>query len=94
MRGIGVSALIGPLNSWGMSQLPREAMMDGSAFFACCRQACASLGTAVMMLAISVGLSAAAMGEAAPELAYQAAFSFSAVLSAAVLAIALWKVRS
>lgn len=94
VRGIGVSALIGPLNSWGMSQLPREAMMDGSAFFACCRQACASLGTAVMMLAISVGLSAAAMGEAAPELAYQAAFSFSAVLSAAVLAIALWKVRS
>ena len=94
IRGIGVSALIGPLNSWGLSQLPHEVMMDGSAFFACVRQACASLGTAVMMLAIALGLAGAAAGAWAPEAAYQLAFGFSALLSVAVLALALWKVRS
>lgn len=93
VRGIGVSALIGPLNSWGMSKLPHEVMMDGSAFIACCRQACASLGTAVMMLIISMGLSAAAAGAFVPAVAYQLAFGFSALCSVGMLAIALWKVR-
>lgn len=94
VRGIGVSALIGPLNSWGMSKLPGSVMMDGSAFFACCRQACASLGTAIMMLMISMGLAAAAAGAFAPEVAYQMAFGLSGALSVAVLAIAIWKVRT
>lgn len=94
VRGIGVSALIGPLNSWGMSKLPHEVMMDGSAFFACVRQACASLGTAIMMLLISFGLSAAAAGEMPSTMAYQMAFCFSAICSVVVLVLALAKARS
>ncbi len=94
VRGIGVSALIGPLNSWGMSQLPHRIMMDGSAFFAAVRQACASLGTAVMMLIIAL-LSVEAMATGTSvAFAYQMAFAFSAVCSLAVLVVALWKVRA
>lgn len=91
IRGIGVSSLIGPLNSWGMSQLPHRIMMDGSAFFACIRQACASFGTALMVFAITM-LGTAATGEPS-ALGYQVAFGLSAVLSLAVFVGAVWKVR-
>lgn len=91
VRGIGVSSLIGPLNSWGMSQLPPQIMMDGSAFFACIRQACASFGTALMVFAISA-LGVSAVG-APVALGYQVAFGFSAVLALCVLVGAVWKVR-
>ena len=89
VRGLGVSALIGPLNSWGMSGLPHEIMMDGSAFFAAARQACASLGTALMVLAVS----ALSVSAAPPATAYQAAFALSALFSASVLICVAWKVK-
>ncbi len=93
IRGMGVSALIGPLNSWGMGGLPREIMMDASAFFAAVRQACASLGTALMVLAITA-LSAMAQTSAVDAVfAYQAAFGISAALAICVLAVAAAKVR-
>ncbi len=87
VRGIGVSSIIGPFISWGMGGLPGPLMSDGSTFFVTLRQACASFGTALMMLIIT-GL--ATMG----ALGYQMAFAFSAVLSAVVLLIALTKVRA
>ena len=93
IRGMGVSALIGPLNSWGMGGLPREIMMDASAFFAAVRQACASLGTAIMVLAITTLSTAAQAGAIDAALAYQAAFGVSAVLAACVLVVAMAKVR-
>lgn len=89
VRGIGVSSLIGPYASWGLSKLPHEIVMDGSAFFATARQACASLGTAAMVLAITA---APALG-AAPVLGYQLAFGLSAVLALGVLAVTALKVR-
>lgn len=92
IRGIGVSSLIGPLNSWGMSELPHQIMMDGSAFFACIRQACASFGTALMVFAITA-FGVAATGEPVAA-GYQIAFGLSAVLSIAVFIGAVWKVRS
>ena len=93
VRGMGVSALIGPLNSWGMSGLPREIMMDASAFFAAVRQACASLGTAIMVLVITSLSATAQSGAMGMSFAYQAAFGISAVLAACVLAVAIAKVR-
>ena len=92
IRGIGVSSLIGPLNSWGMSELPHQIMMDGSAFFACIRQACASFGTALMVFAITA-LGVTASGDPT-ALGYQVAFGLSAILSIAVFVGAVWKVRS
>ena len=89
VRGLGVSALIGPLNSWGMKGLPREITMDGSAFFVASRQASAALGTAIMVLIITV-VSATALPAA---LAYQLAFGFSACCALVVLVTAAWKVR-
>ena len=65
--------------------------MDGSAFFACIRQACASFGTALMVFAITA-FGAAASGEAV-AFGYQLAFGLSALLSFAVLVGAVWKVR-
>lgn len=99
VRAVGVSALVGPLNSWGLSGLPGKIIMDGSAFFATVRQASASLGTALMMLLISVlGASATAgaavdAGATLAALPYQAAFGLSSLFAAAVLVTAVWKIR-
>lgn len=83
IRGIGVSSIIGPFISWGMAKLPGSLMNDGSTFFVTLRQACASFGTALMMLVI-VGLANAGAG------GYQAAFALSAALSVVVLLVALF----
>lgn len=86
VRGLGVSALIGPLNSWGMHELPHQLMMDASAFFTTVRQACASFGTALMMLSITFCGMGAALG-------YQIAFGFSAVCSCIVLVLSFIRVK-
>lgn len=91
VRGIGVSSMIGPFISWGMGRLPGPLMNDGSIFFTTLRQVCASFGTALMMLLV-VGVAATGAADA-NVLAYQLAFGFSAALSAAVLILAVWKVR-
>ena len=93
IRGIGVSSLIGPLNSWGLSELQPRIIMDGSAFFACVRQACASFGTALMVLVITMVAGAAAAGGVDAALGYQLAFGLSALLSIGVFAMAVAKVR-
>ena len=88
VRGAGVSLLIGPLITYALLGLPREVTMDGSAFFATVRQACASLGTAAMVLAIS---SVSSMG--LPALAYQVGFGVSAFFALATFVTVVWKVR-
>lgn len=98
IRAVGVSGLVGPLNSYGLSELNRGIVMDGSAFFATVRQVCASLGTALMMLLISVaGLAFAAdpadAGATAAALPYQLAFALSTLFAAAVFVTAAWKIR-
>ncbi len=89
VRGIGVSSLIGPFASWGLSKLPREVVMDGSAFFATARQACASLGTAAMVFLVTA---APSLGVAA-AVGYQLAFGLSAALAVGVLAVTALRVR-
>lgn len=77
LRGAGISSLIGPTMSYGLSEL-RALTPDGSSFIALVRQACASIGTAAMMLIISV---LSKTGQAA--LPYQAALGLSALLAVA-----------
>ncbi len=89
VRGIGVSSLIGPFASWGLSKLPHEVVMDGSAFFATARQACASLGTAAMVFLVTA---APSLGVAA-AVGYQLAFGLSAALAVGVLAVTALRVR-
>ena len=99
VRAVGVSGLVGPLNSYGLAGLNRGIVMDGSAFFATVRQACASFGTALMMLIISVvGLAFAATdpadaGATAAALPYNLAFALSTLFAAVVLVTAVWKIR-
>lgn len=99
VRAVGVSGLVGPLNSYGLAGLNRGIVMDGSAFFATVRQACASFGTALMMLIISVvGLAFAATdpadaGVTAAALPYNLAFALSTLFAAVVLVTAVWKIR-
>ena len=88
VRGAGVSLLIGPLITYALMGLPREVTMDGSAFFATARQACASLGTAAMVLSITLVGASGVM-----ELSYQVAFALSAVLSAVTFVVIIWKVK-
>lgn len=99
VRAVGVSGLVGPLNSWGLSGLDRGIMMDGSACFATVRQVCASLGTALMMLIISavgaafLAADPADAGATAAVLPYQLAFALSTLLALGVLATAIWKIK-
>lgn len=81
IRGIGVSSLIGPLNSWGLSKLDFRWMVDGSAFFTMARQACASLGTALMMMLVGIA--------GGGVLSYHLAFGLSALFSLGVLIAAV-----
>ena len=99
VRAVGVSGLVGPLNSWGLSGLPGKIIMDGSAFFATVRQACASLGTALMMLVISVVGAASVVGDAVDAgaalstLPYQLAFGLSTLFALVVWVTAVWKIK-
>lgn len=88
IRGIGVSSIIGPFISWGMSRLPGPLMNDGSTFFVTLRQCCASFGTALMMLLITGVAQMAFAG--AEVVAYQLAFGFSAIFAAVVLVIGVF----
>ncbi len=88
VRAVGVSTLISPLNSWGYSELSAANINDGSSFSTAARQAGASVGTALMVFAITAG---PALGSAA--LGYEIAFAISAALALATLITALWKVR-
>lgn len=85
VRAIGVSGLIGPLTSWGLSELDHSIMTDGSSFSTAVRQACASLGTALMVFAITLG-GGAAVG-------YHVAFAISAVFAVATFAVCVVRVR-
>ncbi len=90
IRAIGVSGLIGPLNSWGMAKLPPWFMTDASSFGTAVRQAFASLGTALMVFAIMVVgpmTGSASMG-------FHLSFGFSAVCAIAVVVIAVSRVHS
>lgn len=99
VRAVGVSGLVGPLNSWGLSGLPGKTIMDGSAFFATVRQVCASLGTALMMLVISVAGATSVAGDAVDAgatlsiLPYQLAFALSTLFALAVWITAVWKIK-
>lgn len=55
IRACGVSGLISPLTSWSMEDLPGDLMTDGSSFSTAVRQAVASMGTALMVFAITFG---------------------------------------
>lgn len=92
VRAVGVSGLVGPLTSWSLAKLPRPIVADGSSFCIAARQACASLGTSVMVFAITA-VGATSAGVADPALAYQVAFGFSAVMAVATLGFIVAKVR-
>ena len=92
VRAFGVSGLMGPLISWSLAGLPGRIVTDGSSFSIAGRQACASLGTSVMVLLIALaGTSAAAASN--PALPYQLAFAFSAVFAVATFVGIVAKVR-
>ena len=79
LRGAGMSCLMAPTMAYGLSEL-RELTPDGSSFLVLVRQACASFGTAVMMLIISALADSASLA-----LPYQAALGFSAVFAIVML---------
>ena len=92
VRAFGVSGLMGPLISWSLAGLPGRIVTDGSSFSIAGRQACASLGSSVMVLLIALaGTSAAAASN--PALPYQLAFAFSAVFAVATFVGIVAKVR-
>ena len=63
-------------------------MTDGSSFGTAVRQACASMGTALMVFAIALGASAGAS-----LMGFHAAFAISGVFAVLVLVLALARVR-
>ena len=89
IRGMGMSCLIGPTMSFGLSELPREITMDGSSFLVTVRQVCASLGTACMVFIVQYGLSVCG----AVALPYQLAFGFSAVFAVAMMFFIVTRIK-
>lgn len=92
LRGLGVSGLVGPFQSWCLAGLPRDLVPDGSSTSVLARQVSASLGTSALVLIVEVS---AAQGVAAsfPALPYELAFAFSAALALVVLAFSWARVR-
>ncbi len=92
VRSVGVSSLIGPLQAWTLAGLEPRLMAHGSSFATLARQAGASFGTALMVLAMSLVADPAAAA-AMPALPYQVAFGVSAVAAVALLGYAIARVR-
>ena len=88
VRVVGISGSIGPFVGWTLAALPKRIVSDGSSFLTVGRQACASLGTSLMVLLIM-----AFSPEGPTALAYQMAFGLSVVFSVVTMAIVFWKVR-
>ncbi|MGN0301754.1 MAG: DHA2 family efflux MFS transporter permease subunit [Anaerotardibacter sp.] len=84
IRQLGVSSLIGPLTSWGLACLPFTIMTDGSSFNTAARQVSASLGTALMVFAITL---APLLGSA--ELAYALSFGISALFALGTMIVCI-----
>lgn len=92
VRSVGVSGLIGPLQSWSLARMEGSLVPDGSSASVLLRQVGASVGTAVMVLLIQATV-AAPVASALPALPYQLAFAFSALLAAGMYLVALVRVR-
>jgi EmrB/QacA subfamily drug resistance transporter len=88
IRTFGVSGSIGPLIGYSLSKLPAPIISDATAFSTLVRQSCASFGTSVMVLLITIINSGGVCA-----LAYQAAFAFSAAASVACFLMIIFKVR-
>lgn len=89
VRFMGLSALVAPLTSWCLGDLPRNIVTDGSSFMLAVRQAASSLATAIMVL-IFVVVVGAGMSSL---LGYQLGFLFSAVLAVVAFAIIVVRVK-
>lgn len=89
VRGSGVSLSMGSTLTWMLSELRGRAIGDGSSFTILVRQASASFGTALMVLAT----------EALPDLfvdqmiPFRIAFGISAAIGVALLVLALPRTR-
>lgn len=88
IRAIGVSGLVSPLTTWSMEDLPKNLMPDASSFSTVVRQAVASLGTALMVLAIIVGTQAASL-----TFGFHLSLGLSAAFALALYALAIVRVR-
>lgn len=89
IRACGVSGLVGPLTSWSMEDLPGELMTDASSFSTAVRQAVASMGTALMVLLVTLG----SQFFGSPTLGYQMALAFSGVFALLLFIIVVARVR-
>lgn len=90
VRACGVSGLISPLTSWSMEDLPGDLMTDASSFSTAVRQAVASMGTALMVLAITFG----SQLFASATIGFQLALGLSGFFALLLFAIVLARVRS
>lgn len=88
VRACGVSLLMSPLTTFSMATLPKDIVVDGSSWSSAIRQACASLGTAMMVFAITLGPSLGSV-----ELGYQLAFGVSALFAVALMILNFVKIR-
>lgn len=92
-RSIGMSTLIGPTMTYALSNLPGKLAMHGSSFMVLIRQACASLGTAGMVLLVSAFSESAATGAVAAAFPYQAAFALSALFAFVTWAVVVARIK-
>ena len=90
VRATGVSGLMGPLQSFTLSQLEGRIVASGSSASVLIRQVAGSFGTAIMVFAITA---ARPLAEAMPALPYQLSFAFSALMAVLCLGEIVFRVR-
>ncbi len=89
VRGAGISASIGPFVTWSLSRLSHGLIAHGSSFSTLVRQACASLGTTVVVFCIEA-LPMLGVGMA---MSFHVAFGVSAALAIATMLVVWVKAR-
>lgn len=89
IRACGVSGLVSPLTSWSMEDLPGDLMTDASSFGTAVRQAVASMGTALMVLAITFGSSFFG----SPEIGFQLSLALSGLFAVLLFITAIARIR-
>ena len=92
VRGFGISGLIGPIQVWTLDKLEKPLVPDGSSVSILVRQAAASFGTSMMVLAIASSM-ALATEMSMPALPYHLAFGVSAVFAICTYGVIIAKVK-
>ena len=90
VRAMGVSSLIGPIQTFCLNTVEKRFVSDASSTTVLSRQVGSALGTSAMVFIVVATLPFVGEGGLAPAIPYVLSFAFSA-LSALIAAVLMWR---